>query len=209
MRNVGLQRIAMATAATVALAAPWSGREACAQHGGEHGGEHGAPPGGPPHFPGGPPHGPVPSHPVTVGPPRGGTVVPAPPPRQAPPARPPVPPGERPHVDRDARWVGHEGRHDEDERYRVGHPWPHGHFGGAIGKGHLYRLRGWDAPRHRFWFGNAYFLVAPDDIGYIDDWSWDSDDVVLYDDPDHPGWYLAYNTRLGTYAHVEYDGPVP
>jgi len=104
-----------------------------------------------------------------------------------------------PHVDPGTdRWVGHSARGDAG--YHLDHPWEHGHFPGAIGRSHVWRLTG--GGPSRFGFGGYYFSVAPADIGYCDGWLWDSDDIVLYEDPDHPGWYLAYNVRLGIYVHV-------
>jgi hypothetical protein len=175
--------------ASFALLLTLNATPALAQHRGGGGGGH---------FPSGPPRGPAP---VRAAPPRPAPAVrAAPAPERGAPAR-----AERPHVEPNARWVGHEGGRS-DARYHVDHPWARGHFAGPIGRGHVYRLGGWEPGRHRFFFGSSFFVLAAADWAYADDWDWNADQIVLYDDPDHPGYYLAYNTRLGTYVHVTYDG---
>ncbi len=110
---------------------------------------------------------------------------------------------DAPHVHRDGHWIGH-GQGRGDTRFHVDHPFDHGRFPGRIGFRHVYHLGGGDA--HRFWFGGFSFSVAPWELGFVGDWLWNSDPIVVYDDPDHVGWYLCYNTRLGTYVHVQYLG---
>ena len=110
---------------------------------------------------------------------------------------------DAPHVHPNGQWVGHDTGRD-DPHYHIDHPWEHGHFPGQFGRSHVYHLEGGDHDRFRF--GGFFFGVAPYDFAYCDGWLWDSDQIVIYEDPDHDGWYLAYNMRLGTYIHVQYLG---
>jgi hypothetical protein len=109
---------------------------------------------------------------------------------------------EYPHVD-GREWIGHDtGRYDE--HYMVKHAWAQGHFRGGFGPRHVWHLAGGGAGR--FWINNWTWSVATYDAAFCGDWYWDRDSVSIYQDPDHAGWYLAYNLRLGTYVHVMFIG---
>jgi len=109
-----------------------------------------------------------------------------------------------PHV-AENRWYGHD--RPNDPRFRLAHPFPHGRFE-RFGPQYRYNVIRFDPGIREFWFpGGYYFQVAPWDWPLAADWCWQcGDDFVVYDDPDHPGWYLVYNIHTGQYVHAQYMG---
>jgi hypothetical protein len=110
----------------------------------------------------------------------------------------------RPHVAND-HWYGHDDRNDT--RFHIAQPYAHGHFE-HFGPSYQYRIGRFDLANHRFWFNGGFgFEVAAWDWPFAADWCWNCpDDIVVYDDPDHPGWYLIYNSETGVYVHAQYLG---
>src|SRR5579862_2351957 len=111
---------------------------------------------------------------------------------------------ETPHVNHDT-WYGHEAANDQ--RFHLEHPFEHGHFDHE-GPKFRFGVRRIDRDRHIFWLpSGGSFLIADWDWPLAVDWCWDcGDDFVVYDDPDHPGWYLVYDVETGAYIHAQYMG---
>jgi len=109
------------------------------------------------------------------------------------------------HVNND-HWYGHPA--GNDARFHLDHPYEHGHFS-DVGPGHQFGLTRFDAGHREFWFAGGFgFQVAEWDWALASDWCWTTcgDEFVVYEDPDHPGWYLLYNMDTGAYVHVQYIG---
>jgi len=136
--------------------------------------------------------------------------IPAPPAQRAPRAKPEPERWEggrinnTPHVNNN-QWYGHD--RPDDKRYHVDHPFEHGRFE-HFGASYRYNVVRIDPNLHRFWLPDGYYFgVAAWDWALTMGWCWTcANDFVIYEDPDHPGWYLLYNLMTGRFVHVTYMG---
>lgn len=122
------------------------------------------------------------------------------------------------HEDRDEHhdngkhkgWEKQEARADyshwdhEHDRIVPGRRYPHGHYEHVkepfVARSIDYRTRA--VVLH----DSSNWVVASYDVDRCRDWRWDHDQVYVYDDDHHPGWYLLFNARLGRSVHVEFSG---
>jgi hypothetical protein len=106
------------------------------------------------------------------------------------------------HGDRD--WDDYRDWDGDHDRIRPGRYYPYGRYA-YVGRPFIsvsidYRTR------RALLYDRSTWVVAPYDIDRCRDWEWDRDSVFVYDDDQHPGWYLLFNSRLGRYVHVEFAG---
>jgi hypothetical protein len=109
-----------------------------------------------------------------------------------------------PHVNNNT-WYGRP--RPNDPRYHLDHPFEHGRFE-HFGPSYRYSVVRIDPNLHRFWLPDGYYFdIAAWEWPLAADWCWTcGDDFVIYEDPDHPGWYLLYNLMTGAFVHVTYMG---
>lgn len=104
------------------------------------------------------------------------------------------------HYDRD----DHRGWDDDHDRIHPGHRYPYGRYEHVR---EVFIVRSMDyRTRHVVLYDRSNWVVASYDVPRCRDWQWDRDQVYVYDDDHHPGWYLLFNARLGRYVHVEFSG---
>jgi hypothetical protein len=105
---------------------------------------------------------------------------------------------------RDDHWYGHAA--PGDARFNLARPFQAGHFG-LLGPSHVFDASRIDVGARRLWLPGGMFQIAAWDWAATAPWCWTCDQFVVYADPDHPGWYLLYDTRMGEYVHAEFLGP--
>ena len=113
----------------------------------------------------------------------------------------------RPHVAvpyvRDGHWYGHAA--PDDVRFRLARPFEFGRFAHA-GPGHVYRVSRVELGARQIWLPGGRFEIADWEWATTAPWCWTCDDFVVYLDPDHAGWYLVYDVRMGEYVHARFLG---
>jgi hypothetical protein len=105
---------------------------------------------------------------------------------------------------KDARRDDYRGWDHEHDRIEPGRHYPRGHYEHVrevfVARSIDYRTR------NVVLYDRSNWVVASYDLDRCRDWQWDRDQVYVYDDDHHPGWYLLFNSRLGRYVHVEFSG---
>ncbi len=101
-------------------------------------------------------------------------------------------------------WDDHRHWDYDRERTRPGRAFPYGRYEHVRG---AFRSVSIDVRTRRVVLvDRSSWVIAPYDIDHCRDWRWDRDEIHVYDDDAHPGWYVFYNARVGRYAHVEFFG---